>query len=221
MQLLASCSLEKSREFNGRLVLPNENKKTPDKVMLNIVVGENENPEDIFKGLSGKERCITFCKENPANYCPTSLVGNVFNECSVEQLECGDFPMPEGVVTLVRLPEDYCDMRTLKIFCDRYPTVRFIGGNLLGVEGVRIGRYDEGKEKMSPVFCDNIYDNFVEVDLNDLDGLQEIVKQTRSRAEGIIGAKSAKRSKGKSGVKKQPKRLETFSKLFSSEEEEF
>ena len=221
MQLLASCSLEKSREFNGKLVLPNENKKTPDKVFLNIVVGEDERPEDVFKGLSGKEKCITFSKYNPTNFCPTSLEGNVFNECDLDiLLNDACFPEPKGVITLVRLPKDYSDMRNLKKLCSEHPTVRFIGGKLLGVEGVRIGRYDEGKEKMSPVF-DEIYDTFVEVDLNDLDGLQEIVKRTRSKAEGVVKAKSSKKSSKSSSVKKQPKRIETFSKLFSNDEEDF
>ena len=117
-------------------------------------------------------------------------------------------------------------MRVLKEVCDKYPTVRFIGGNLLGVEGVRIGRYDEGKDKCSPVFKD-IYDNFVEVDLEDLDNLQEIVKKTRKKAESQIKEKTKKKSKSakaKSSTpkeKKVPKRKEAFSKLFSTNEVDF
>ena len=225
MQLLASCSLEESKKFNGKLVLPNEDKSKPDKVFLNIVVNEDSDASEVFQSLSGNEKCITFPKENPATFCPTSLQGRVFNECNLDDLNNGyQVGKVEGITTLVKLPEGYSDMRNLRVLCDMYPSIRFIGGKLLGVDGVRIGRFEEGKDKMTPVF-DGIYDTFVEVNLSDLDGIQEIVRKTRKRAEGMMADSKHKRVKGKSGgsskPKKTPKRLETFSKLFSSEEEEF
>lgn len=218
MKLLAGCSLEKSNEFTGNLVLPNEDKKNPDKVMLNIVV--NDGNTEVFKHLSGKEKCITFVNE-PTLFCPTELEGNVFNEVNLQELidNEGTYPTDvKGVVTLVRVPEDYHNMRFLKQICDKYPTVRIIGGNLLGVGGVRIGRYESTKKSI-PVVYKDIYDDFVEVNLEDLDGLQEIVKKTRKRAESIKSYEKKSKKSGASKVKKVPKRAAAFSKLFDSSNE--
>lgn len=218
MKLLAGCSLEKSNEFTGNLVLPNEDKKNPDKVMLNIVV--NDGNTEVFKHLSGKEKCITFVNE-PTLFCPTELEGNVFNEVNLQELidNEGTYPTDvKGVVTLVRVPEDYHDMRFLKQVCDKYPTVRIIGGNLLGVEGVRVGRYESTKKSI-PVVYKDIYDDFVEVNLEDLDGLQEIVKKTRKRAESIKSYEKKSKKSGAPKVKKVPKRVAAFSKLFDSSNE--
>lgn len=219
MKLLASCSLEKSKEFTGNLVLPNEDKKNPDKVMLNIVVKDG-NGKDVFKHLSGNEKCVTFVGE-PTLFCPTEWAGRVFNEVNLQELvdREGIYPTEvKGVVTLVRVPEDYHDMRFLKQVCDKYSTVRIIGGNLLGVEGVRIGRYESNK-KAIPVVYKGIYDDFVEVDLEDLDGLQEIVKKTRKRAESIKSYEKKSKKSGTPKPKKVPKRVEAFSKLFDSSSE--
>lgn len=220
MQLLASCSLAKSKEFSGKLVLPNEDKKTPDKVLLNIVVDDGNTR--VFQELDGKE-FVTF-KDIPTTFCPSSFEGRVFNEYSLEDLTQNKVKPVNGVVSLISLPKGYSDMLKLKKLSDMYPGIRFIGGKLLGVEGVNIGRLDLGKEKMSPVFED-IYDTFVEVDLDDLSGLQEIVKKTRKRAEGVGKTKTSKKSrKAGSGEKKEkkiPKRVEAFNKLFSEEEVAF
>ena len=75
---------------------------------------------------------------------------------------------------------------------------------------------------MSPVFKD-IYDSFVEVDLGDLDGLQEIVKKTRKKAESTGEKKSKKASKdgNKTPAKKKNSKIEVFGKLFGGNCEEF
>lgn len=221
MQLLASCSLEQSKTFNGKLVLPNEDQKKPDKVFLNVVVKDGD--VGVYNMLSGNEKCVTFIDKAPS-HCPEKLKGKVFYEVSLADFLEG-FEKVEDVITLVKLPSDYTNMRFLQDACKDHPDVRFIGGNLLAVDGVRIGRFDEGKDKMLPVF-NGIYDSFVEVDLNDLDGLQEIVKKTRKKAENLDGESKTKKSKsGKVSSKekapaKKPKRLEAFNSLFSSEGED-
>lgn len=218
MKLLAGCSLEKSKEFTGNLVLPNEDKKNPDKVLLNIVV--NDGNTDVFKHLSGKEHCITFVGE-PTSFCPTELEGKVFNEVSLDEIinNEGTYPSEvKGVTTLIRVPDDYHDMRFLREVCTKFPTARIIGGNLLGIDGVRIGRYESTKKNI-PVVYKDIYDDFVEVNLEDLNGLQEIVKKTRKRAESIKSFEKKAKKSGTPKVKKPPKRAAAFSKLFDSSTE--
>lgn len=220
MHLLASCNVEQSKSFSGTLVLPNEDKKTPDKVSLNIVV-EDGNTE-VFKVLDKGNEFVTFV-EAPTTFCPTSFKGRVFNQYSLNQLEGGLVKPVNDVIDLVKLPEGYCDMLRLKNLTEEMPDIRFIGGKLLGVEGVNIGRTDAGKDKMSPVFID-FYDTFLEVDLNDLSGIQEKVKKTRTKIEGVAKTKVAKGKKKSSGEKaerKVPKRVVAFNNLFSNSEEEF
>lgn len=216
MELLASCSLEKSKTFNGKLSLPNEDKKKPDKVFLNVVIDEPFTKE-VFNKLSGQEKCVSFAEGNHATWCPDKLKGNVFNLYSFENIK--NITPVDGVVDLVDVSNSGYNMRDMLSICNEHPSVRLTGGTILAIEGVRIGRYDSGKEKMSPVFKD-IYDSFVEVNLDDLSGLQEIVKKTRVKAESSSNRKSG--SKKGTAVKKQPKRLESFSNLFGSScEEEF
>lgn len=224
MVLLASCDLEKSKTFNGKLVLPNEDKKSPDRVLLNVVV-DGENCDDVFTGLSGAEKCVTFIGERKATYCPSNLSGNVFNQYSLEDLKNGKISSVLGIVDLVKLPDDYSDMRSLLGYCKEYPSVRFIGGNLLNIEGVRVGRYGFADGKAPCVFKD-MYDTFLEVDLNDLSGLQEKVKKARSKAEKLKKESKSSGKKRGSGEKKPKekkpvKRVEAFNSMFGGSEEDF
>lgn len=216
MELLARCSLEESKKFDGKLVIPNEDNSKPDKVYLNVVLSDGDSIND----LSGKEYCVSFTSGTlGVDSVPDRLKGRVFNEVLLDDLKSSNLSDVEGVVNILKLPEGYCDMRNLYNLCSEYPNLRVVGGNLLGVEGVRIGRFDNGKDKMPPVF-DGIYDTFVEVDLGDLEGLKEIVRKTRKKAEGST-AELKKKTKGKSsgeGKSKKPKRSskksEVFDKLF-------
>lgn len=209
MILLASCTPEQCNNFNGKLVIPNEDNKKPDKVLLNVILEKGQSiPKNAY--------CVTYKGKEVGDILPEKT----FMEVPFDELESVE-PV-DGVVTLVRLPEEYCNMRELLNICSSRPDVRFIGGNLLGIDGVRIGRFDDGKEKMSPVFKD-IYDSFVEVDLGDLDGLQEIVKKTRKKAESTGEKKSKKASKdgNKTPAKKKNSKIEVFGKLFGGNCEEF
>lgn len=231
MRILASCDIDRAIGFNGKLVLPNEDEKKPDKVMLNIVVGGccGYSNEEVFQKASnlGKDivQCITFKVEEGrfASYASTEWEGKIFNEYSAGYYDDPNVPVCDKVTSLLRLPEGYSNMRVLYDMSKKYPNVRYIGGHLLGIEGIRIGRFDTGKDKMSPVFKD-MYDSFVEVDLDDLNGIQEIVKKTRKKAEGLeAGVKKprVKRSGSKAKAeKKPPKRLVAFNSLFSGDEED-
>lgn len=217
MEILASCSIEESERYNGKLVIPCEDKKTPNKVSLNIVVDDGNT--EVFKRLSGNERCITFVGE-PTNFCPTELQGKVFNETTIDDLMNIPFPTNiEGVTTLVRLPKDFpndqVNMRSLLMWSKQYPEVRFIGGKILGIDGVKVGRYDKGKDKMSPVY-DEMYDTFLEVDLNHLDGIQEVIKRNKKKISSVKGS-----GKKKSKEKKPSRRKVAFSNLFGEGVEEF
>lgn len=143
----------------------------------------------------------------------------VFNEYPNELFLSSNTEPEESsdIVKLVRVDKDFSDMRYVLNSCKQDKNVRFIGGKLLNIDGVRIGRFDNGKEKMSPYFED-MYDNFVEVELNNLEGIQEIVKKFVKRRKSLKEILKIKVSKSKSPRK--PKRLEVFNSLFADNNED-
>ena len=230
MELLASCSLEQARGFSGKLVIPNEDSRRPDKVYLNVEYSEKDGTvNEFFRKVSGiggsLVRCVSFPAGCAGVVVPEEWRGRSFVYTDLDTVIGDvDYSESEGVVSLVRLGGDFpsdryrANLRTLVEVCGKLPSVRFMGGNLLGVEGLRVGRFNEGKDRMAPVFKD-IYDTFVEVRLDDLDGLTEIVRKTRKRAESTDGyaAKKSPRVRKKAG--KPAKQRETLLSLFSSDEE--
>lgn len=233
MQLLASCTLKQAMGFNGKLVIPNEDEKKPDKVFLNVEYSDEDGSvDDFFSKVSTLNKNNVKCVSFPVGVLfsvPEEWKGKVFIKNTIDEIQQGlNYTGVSGAVDLVHLDVDYpskkykVTLRDLVSICNELPTVRFYGGNLLAVEGLRIGRFDEGKEKMSPVFKD-IYDTFVEVDLGDLDGLKEIVSKTRKKAESSGDGEGKKKAKVRSSKSKSSKgkRAEAVMKLFGGMEEEF
>ena len=214
LDILAGCSISESMGFSGRLTLPGEGKST-NKVYLNVEVRESS--LEGFESLSDNVRCISFYNDFRVSVCPAGWEGNVFNIYSIEEALDGGINPVEGVIDLVELPNGYCDMRTLAGLCTRYPSVRVVGGNLLAVEGVRIGRYERGKERMSPVF-DCVYDTFVETSLNDLSGIEEKVRKAKSSISSLEKKGGKKKS---NDAPKVSKRVKAFSDMFGEDEVEF
>ena len=233
MQLLASCTLEQAMGFNGKLVIPNEDEKKPDKVFLNVEYSaEDGSVDDFFSKVSTLSKNTVRCVSFPVGILssvPEEWKNRVFIKNTIDEIQQGlNYSEVSGAVDLIHLDADYpskkykATLRDLVSICNEHPSVRFYGGNLLAAEGLRIGRFDEGKDKSSPVFKD-IYDTFVEVNLNDLDGLKEIVSKTRKKAEmseDSKGKKARVRSK-QPKERKSSKRAEAAMKLFGGMEEEF
>lgn len=206
--ILASCSYEESKKYRGRLVLVSEEDvKKPEEVFLNIVT---DSPDAVLSSGLGRAKCITTDVE-PTN-CPQNLYGSVFYEVAIEDFE--NVCEVEGVVTLVRLPEGFSDMRRVFEICslnsnytDVKAKVRVIGGNLLEIPGVSIGRYDDGKDKLPAVY-NGTYDFFRELSLSDIK-----VKEVFSKAKVVgIGGKSSSTIVKKATSKNKKK--ETLSKFF-------
>lgn len=204
--ILASCSCEESKKYKNKLVVVSEDNKKPEEVILNIVT---DTPDEVlFKGI-GKAKCVT-TRVRPS-ICPKELWGNVFHEVPLSEFNGID--EVDGVICLVRLPDGFSDMREAYNLClsngdyeDVTSKVRLIGGNLLEIPGVSIGRYDDGKEKMASVF-NGVYDFFTEAQLSDID-VREVMSKVRS-----VGNKSSEKSTIKKPSVKSKKK-ETFAKFF-------
>lgn len=214
MEILASCSLAECMQYSGKLQIENEDGGKPDKVSLNVVVEDND--ISILDSIGTNVKCVTF--KNLEGSIPEGYKGKVFNEVAYEpNMYVRDI---EGVTTIIRLPEGYSDMREVKSLCGRGENIRVIGGNLLNIDGVKIGRYDTGKDKGSPVY-NGIYDQFLEVDLKDLGNISEKVRKARKKINSANESKNSKSPKKAKVVSKKNDISKSFTALFGSEEEDF
>ena len=197
MEILASCSYEESTAYDGKLLVGDSDK--PDKLSLNIV--SNDGNTSILSKLPLSVRCVTYIGD--VNFEGISIPKNkVFVEYTQETLP-EVINLPEDVVPLLRVDNSFSDMRVLKKLCEKHSSLRIIGGNLLNIEGVRIGRYSNGKDK------------------SDLNNIKNIVKKVRRRSDPESSVKSAKNAKSKKAVTKKSDIAKSFSSLFSGGEEDF
>lgn len=205
--LLASCSYDEAKRYHNKLVLVSDKEtKKQEEVQLNIIT---DNPDEVLgEKLNKVVKCVT-SRFMPSS-CPENLYGSVFHEVDLKDYE--GVEETEGVVCLIRLPDGFCDMRRLleissinSNYSDVEAKVRFIGGNLLEIPSIHIGRYDSGKEKMSAVF-NKVYDIFKEVSLEDIK-VQEVMSKVRP-------TNKSKSSGGIKSASSKTKKAESFSKLF-------
>lgn len=203
MELLASCTVERANSFNGKLSVSDEEGKDI-KVSLNVLV------DDVMPVSFSNVKCITAGIGGKVVGLENAPVP-VFYECALGD----EIPQGIGGTVLVRLPEGYCNMLEAKELCDKYPNVRVIGGNLLNIDGVRIGRFDGNK----PVVCNGVYDTFIESGIDDLEGIKEKVK--KAKVVEVKEKKVREKSSKAPAEKKISKRVVAFNNMFGSEEEDF
>lgn len=226
MDFLASCSYQDSQRFSGKLVVPSEDGGKPGKVYLNIVSETDD--RSLVQLIKGNVKSVTYTGGMPsfAEEVFEDLPQGVFHEVPLSEFSVTDTPQYKGVVTLVRLPDGYNDMRYLHSICSQREDVRVIGGHLLGIEGVRVGRFDSGKDKLYPVY-DGMYDSFLEVGISDLDNLTELVRKAKKpssdKPKGSSKPRAGKKSSEDGNTPRKTNKIATsFSCLFSeSDVEEF
>lgn len=214
MEVLASCSYEESLKFDGKLQIPTDGVSKPDKVSLNVVVTNGDT--SILNKLPVNVKCVTFVGK-------VDLGGvtdkRVFREISIND-ELDDILEDSSVPILVRVGEDFSDMRKALDLCSKNKKVRIIGGNLLQIDGVRIGRYDLGKNGNAVVY-NGVYDQFLELPLAEIGDLQEVVRKARNKLDSAVTEPKAKKPKSEKAPSRKSELGKTFSSLFEGEEEEF
>jgi hypothetical protein len=218
MKIIARCSLEEAKKYNGKLIIPTEEGKKPINVGLNLEVTGAELKEAI--GMVSE--FITVNGEFPEVEIPEKMSGKVFRKVTLAECE-EEITCPEGVVPLLEVRSDYADMRTLISACEKNKNLRVIGGKLLGIKGINIGRFDvEDKNKKLGIYYDGMYDLFKEVELSDLDNLTEIVKKSVEKLKKTTDdteKKSKNRKPKKVGSGSKQRRKEAMGTLFATVEE--
>ena len=206
MNYLLNCKLDDYDKYCdkkiGVKVTDEDGKEKSLSAKLNLIADRDFKGEYTFN--TDVVSCIT-CKSAGDFKCNVP----VFLECSFDSfngaINAGNrYINREDIIFLVSVPDGYKDMRELLSLCNKYPNVRFTGGYLLGVDGLRIGRYDDGKERMSVVF-DGQYDAFTEADIDSV----KVVFGSDVGKEKVVKNSKASKEKGNKKVKQT-----VFSTLF-------
>lgn len=127
-----------------------------------------------------------------------------------------------GIKALVRLESNFCDMKALYDMAVKYPNteIHFMGGKLLEIPGIHIGRFDEGKEKMSSYFHE-VYDSFLEIPFDELQDVEVIRSKLSKKTLALLNGEDADSEPKARKAKAVPKLREAFSSLFGEESVEF
>ena len=143
--------------------------------------------------------------------CHVINIFNYGNNITIEDVESLSKEVPNGVTAVINMPDDYTDLRFVWECCNKYPNIRFSGGNLFVIDGVRLGSIGiDIYEKFSIKYSVDAYTGKYGVDVKDLDELELIVTDKPEKSSG-----SKKEKTGGSKSQSKPKKL-LFSSLLNS-----
>ena len=137
------------------------------------------------------------------------------NNITLEDIARIDSQVPAGVVPIINLPEDYTNLEFLWKASKQFPRVRYSGGKLFAVDGIKVGQVGidilSKIESKIDVDCFNLNSRTDCVELVDINTL-EITASTK--AEKSPREKKSSSSSANTPKKKAP--TQTFGNLFSS-----
>lgn len=217
--ILASCSLNEAEQNDGTLLVGKE------KVLLNIEVSMSDLLRAFNVLLRNKNvKCITI-----TDWC----LGKVNLPSEVPEGKAvfarSDYPnvcdVGSSVVKpLVVLHNEFYNMKELVDLQKGYPNieVHFLGGKLLEIPGIHIGRFDTGKEKMSAYF-NGVYDCFLEMRLSEIDDIEVVRSKLNKRSlNDLLDISDSYEPKQKKEKKVQSSKLKgSFSNLFGGDSVDF
>lgn len=133
-------------------------------------------------------------------------VGRVYdfgNNITEEDVEKIAEDSPKGVVPIIKLPDDYKDLYKIYQISKAHPSVRFCGGHLFAIDGVKVGAIgvdilDKLQDKYS-LDCfklDDTEDVLETVDINELE-IDTTTKLERAKKVSSGGNKSAAKKTSK------------------------
>ncbi len=127
--------------------------------------------------------------------------GNNITEEDVEKIVAST---PAGITPVIKLPDDYKDLYSIYKFSQIHSTVRFCGGHLFAIEGIKVGAIgvdilDKLQDKYS-LDCfklDDTEDVLESVDINELEidttTKPERAKKTSSGSNKSVSKKTSKK----------------------------
>ena len=94
----------------------------------------------IYVEYQGDVTSIDSIETNGVSVVCFKEVGNNFTD---EDIEYALSDLPLGVTLVLNLPDDYNNLEMVYRLSKKYPKIRFSGGNLFRLDGLRLGSYDK------------------------------------------------------------------------------
>lgn len=226
---LAGVDLQKASTISGSLGIPRENiTRTGEKkgviyddILLNLQYGiAEERPLDILLTSNVDFMDNITCVTVNAGYdgladliLPEEWKGRVFVSADLDEYINGTNEIYRpGIISLIDVSPEHKDLRGLLEIGKLYNNARFVGGRFLMVDGLKVGRFEEGALKgvkgIGPTgVAEGVYDVFTEVDLSELSDVVAKpvrVKKTPVRKPRLITDKPEKVKNTAPSVPKRP-----------------
>lgn len=136
------------------------------------------------------------------------------NNITLEDIQRIENQVPKGVVPIINLPEDYNNLEFIWRASKKFPRVRFSGGNLFAIEGVKIGQVGvDILSKFETKLDASVYSSDGRTDCVDVVDINTLEITVSAKAE-----KAPRERKSSSGTGTQKKKTPTasFGSLFNS-----
>lgn len=129
------------------------------------------------------------------------------NDITVDDIQRIVQSTPEGVTPIIRLQPDFNDLYKIWYFCNQFSRVRFCGGNLFSVDGVRCGMIGvDILSRLGLKFDDSCYALGQRDDVFDTVNIDELTIEKSVKAESTSKkTKSTTKSSKTSKSVKKPK----------------
>ena len=191
-------------------------------VYLKLLCGDNELEECLefarvtpsvlmleYQGTGSNLGYLT--KENTGGLYVGVVVeyGNDIVESDVERLISN---YPDGVTIVIKVPDDFSDMRTVITLCNKYDNIRFCGGKLFALEGARVGMIGVDTLESVGIKIDDSYyyaagdDVMQTVDIECLELTRTVGKVKKPKTAKTSKAPKSKSTESTGSVKKSTKK---------------
>lgn len=94
----------------------------------------------IYVEYQGDITSIESVETNGVSVICSKEVGNNFTD---EDIEYALSDLPSGITLVLCLPDDFNNLEMIYKLSKKYPKIRFSGGNLFRLDGLRLGNYDK------------------------------------------------------------------------------
>lgn len=163
-----------------------------------------------YQGLETNPAYLNLTQDNGIYIGRIIDFGNNITEDDIQRLISG---VPSGVTPIINLPEDYKDLHFIWSISKKYPKVRFCGGNLFAIDGVKVGAIGvdildkvEAKYDVEAYNLSGRLDALEDVDINTIE-ITATSKPDKAPKE---------KKSSSSGTKKKSNPSKSFGNIFSN-----
>lgn len=199
--VVVECPANKIKKYTGKLMSGDQ------RVYLNIIVKNETELKDIFEYLNITENIKYITIRDFKEYIKLPEIEKETKSVPIfYEIPYGIFNVEElqeitekGYICLIKLSGNLTEMETPNLrdiyrLSKTIKNIRFIGGTIVELEGIKVGLSDEEKENMGGVYKDT-YDSFTVTTLKDIKNLEIIKSKFKKETRITDSSVSVKENK--------------------------